>query len=64
MTICLLEPSKTHFHGLHHENYALSYVEEILVHRKMNLMGLKVQFHVKKANFRGLMAKIGHCRPI
>ena len=31
---------------------------------KLDLGGLKGQFDVKKANFRGLIAKIGHYRPI
>ena len=32
--------------------------------RKLNFGGLKGQFDVKKANFRGLIAKTGHYRPI
>ena len=32
--------------------------------RKLNFGGLKGQFDVRKANFRGLIAKIGHYRPI
>ena len=31
---------------------------------KVKLWGLKGQFDVKKANFRGLIAKIGHYWPI
>ena len=42
----------------------LSYVEGILELRKINFGGLKGQFYVKTANFRGLKAKIGHCRHI
>ena len=45
-------------------NFALRYVEGIVELRKINFRGLKDQFYVKKANFRGLMAKIGHCKPI
>ena len=32
--------------------------------RKLDFRGFKGQFDVKKANFRGLIAKIGHYRPI
>ena len=32
--------------------------------RKVDFKGLKGQFSVKKANFRGLIAKIGSLRPI
>ena len=32
--------------------------------RKLDFRGLKGQFDVKKANFRELIAKIGHYRPI
>ena len=32
--------------------------------RKLNFGGLKGQFDVKKDNLRGLIAKIGHYRPI
>ena len=54
----------THFHGLYHRNRALRYVEGIVELVKILFRGLKGQFYVKKANFRGLMAKIGDCRPI
>jgi hypothetical protein len=54
----------THFHGLCHGKCALRYVGGILRHRKLDFRGLKGQFDVKKANFRGLIAKIGHLRPI
>ena len=54
----------THFYGLCHGKCALKYVGEILEHRKLDFRGLKGQFDVKKANFRGLIAKIGHLRPI
>ena len=53
-----------HFHGIGHGNCALSYVEGVLELRKLDFRGLKGQFDVKKANFRGLIAKIGHYRPI
>ena len=36
----------------------------ILELRKIGFRGLKGQFDVKKANFRGLIAKIGNLRPI
>ena len=49
-----------HFHGIYHGNCALRYVGGSLVLRKLNVRGLKGQFGVKKANFRGLIAKIGH----
>ena len=32
--------------------------------RKINFRGLKGQFDVKKANFRGLISKIGYLMPI
>ena len=40
------------------------YVGGILEFRKSDFRGLKGQFDVKKANFRGLVAKIGYLRPI
>ena len=54
----------THIHGLCHGNCALRYVGGILELRKLDFRGLKGQFDVKKANFRGLIAKIGHYMPI
>ena len=54
----------THFHGIFHGNCALKYVGGILELRKLDFRGLKSQFNVKNANFRGLIAKIGHLRPI
>ena len=54
----------THFYGICHGNCALRYVGAVLVLRKLNLWGVKGQFDVKKANFRGLIARIGHYRPI
>ena len=49
-----------HFHGLCHENCALRYVGRISELRKSYFRCFKVQFDVKKANFRGLIAKIGY----
>ena len=40
------------------------YVGGVLELRKLDFRGLKGQFDVKKANFRGLIAKIAHYRPI
>ena len=54
----------THFHGLCHRSCALKYIAGILELRKLDFRGLKGQFDVKNANFRGLIAKIGHYRPI
>ena len=36
----------------------------VLELRKLDFRGLKSQFDVKKANFRGLIAKINHDWPI
>ena len=36
----------------------------VLELKEVDFRGLKGQFDVKKANFRGLIAKIGHFRPI
>ena len=47
-----------------YDNCALKYVQGILELRKVYFKGLKSQFNVKKANFRGLIAKIGNYRPI
>ena len=54
----------THFHGISHENYVLKYVGGTLELRKLDFKGLKGQFNVKNAHFRGLKTKIGHYRPI
>ena len=48
------------FHGLCHRNYAPRYFGGVLEFKKLDFRGLKGQFDVKKANFRGLIAKIGH----
>ena len=53
----------TYFHGICYGNCALKYVTEVLVLRKINFGGLKGQFNVIKANFRGLIVKIGNYRP-
>ena len=53
-----------HFHGLCHGNCALRYVGGILELGKLSFRGLKDQFDIKKANFRGVITKIGHKRPI
>ena len=52
------------FHGLCHGNCALRYIGGVLELRKLDFRGLKGPFDVKKANFRGLIAKIGHLGPI
>ena len=49
-----------HFLEICHRNCALSYVEGVLEFTKLDFSGLKGRFDVKKANFRGLIAKIGH----
>ena len=53
-----------HFHGICHRKFDLKYVGWFLEFRKFGFRGLKGQFYVKKANFRGLIAKIGHYSPI
>ena len=52
-----------HFHGICHKNCVLRYVEGFLEFRRLYFRGLKGQFDVKKANFRGLIAKIGYLKP-
>ena len=54
----------THFLGICHGNCALRYFEGVLEVKKFDFRGLKGQFNAKKANYRGLIAKIGHCRLI
>ena len=51
------------FHEVCHGNCALRYVGNVLEHKKLDFRGLKGQFDVKKANFRGLITKIGYYRP-
>ena len=53
-----------HFYGVFHGNCALRYVGGVLVLRKLDFIDLIVKFGVKKANFRGLIAKNGHYWPI
>ena len=48
----------THFHELFHGNCTLRHIGEILELRKLNFRGLKGQFDIKKANFRGSIAEI------
>ena len=53
-----------HFYGVCHRNCALRYVGWVLVLRKLDFRGLNGQFGIKMDNFRGLIAKIAHYRPI
>ena len=53
-----------HFHELYHKKCALRCIRGTLVLRKIDFRGLKGQFDVKNANFRGLTAKIGYLWPI
>ena len=46
------------FHDLCHRTCALKCIEVIFELRKVDFGGLNGQFNVKKANFRGLLAKI------
>ena len=50
--------------GLRHGNCGLRYIGGIFQPIKLGFRGAKGQFDVKKANFRGLTAKIGYLRPI
>ena len=49
-----------HFHGICHGEFDLRYVGGFLKFRKLDFGRLRGQFDVKKANFRGLIAEIGH----
>ena len=60
----LLEPTTAHFHRICHGNCVLVYVGGVLEFRKLDFRGLKGQINVKKTNFRELIAKIGHLKPI
>ena len=42
----------------------MKYIKGILELRKLDFGGLKGQFDVKNANFRGLILKISYFRPI
>ena len=53
-----------HFLGICHRNCAPRYVGGVLEFQKLDFRGLKGQIDVEKANFRRLIAKIGHLRPI
>ena len=53
-----------HFHGIYHGEFDLRYVGGLLKFRRLDFGSLRGQFDVKKANFRGLIAKIGHYSPI
>ena len=57
-----LNPPMAQFHGLYHGNCDLGFVGGIFELVKLEFRGLKGQFDVKKANFRGLIAKIGYLR--
>ena len=59
-----LNPHMAQFHGLCHGNCDLGYIGGIFELLKLEFRGLKGQFDVKKANFRGLIAKIGFLWPI
>ena len=54
----------TNCHEVCHRNCALRYVGWVQVLRTLDFRGLKGQFGVKMDNFRGLIAKIAHYRPI
>ena len=54
----------THFHDLSHGNCVLKYIGGIFELRKLYFGDLQEIFDVKKANFRGLLAKIGCLMPI
>ena len=47
-----------HFDGLGHGNCVLRFVKKVLVLRKLDFKGLKGQFNVKKANFRGQTSRV------
>ena len=53
-----------HFHGICHGKFDLPYVGGFLEFKKLDFRGLKGQVDVEKANFRGLIARIGRYRPI
>ena len=48
------------FHEFCHGNCTQTYFGWFLELRKLDFRGLKGQIYVKKANFRGLIAKIRH----
>ena len=53
-------PPMAYFPEVCHGSCALRYIKGVLVLRKLGFRGFKDQFDAKKANFRGLMAKICH----
>ena len=53
-----------HFHEIYHKNFDLRYIGGVLELGKIDFRGLKGQFDVKNANFRGLTAKISYLWPI
>ena len=53
-----------YFLGIFYGNCDLRNVGGAQEFRKLGFRGLKGQLDVKKANFRGLIAKISHYRPI
>ena len=53
----------TYFHDLCYWNGTVRYVLGVLDLTKLDFGGLNSQFDVKKANFRGLIAKICYWRP-
>ena len=53
-----------HVHELYHRNCALRYFGGVLELSKLLFRRLIGQFDVKKANFRGLIAKFGRYRLI
>ena len=54
----------TKFHELCHGNCALRHVRGVLKLKKLDFRGLKCQFEVKRASFRGLIAKIDYLSAI
>ena len=52
-----------YFRGWCHGYCTLRYIGGVLELRKLDFRGLKGQFGVKKANFRGLIVKTGHYWP-
>ena len=63
---CFQNSPMIQYHDLYYKNCGLKYIEQILDFRtkKLRFGGLKAQFDVKNAHFRGLLAKIGSLRPI
>ena len=53
-----------YFQGICHWICSLRYVGWVREFRKLDFRGLEGHYDVKKANFRGLIAKIGYLRPI